>query len=71
MAKAALELGYVLNRTAQALASGRTGFARFLLIMRGRGRADPFLGEFVSALTEGFGAKGFELLLSAVARDGS
>ncbi|WFE73501.1 LacI family DNA-binding transcriptional regulator [Roseinatronobacter sp. S2] len=71
VAKAALELGYVPNRTAQALASGRTGFAGFLLPMRGRGLADPFLGEFVSALTEGFSAKGVELLLSAVPRDGS
>ena len=71
VAQAAKDLGYVPNRTAQALASGRTGFAGFLLPMRGRGLADPFLGEFVSALIEGFGAKGVELLLSAVPRDGS
>jgi len=69
--QAARELGYVPNRAAQALASGRSGFVGFLLPMRGRGLADPFLGEFVSALTEGFAAKDVELLLSAVPRDGS
>lgn len=71
VAQAARELGYVPNRAAQALASGRSGFVGFLLPMRGRGLADPFLGEFVSALTEGFAAKDVELLLSAVPRDGS
>jgi LacI family transcriptional regulator len=71
VAEAARELGYTPNRAAQALASGRSGFVGFLLPMRGRGLADPFLGEFVSALTEGFGAKGVELLLSAVPREGS
>lgn len=71
VAKAARELGYVPNRAAQALASGRSGYAGFLLPMRGRGLADPFLGEFVSGLTEGFAAKGVELLLSAVPREGS
>jgi len=71
VAKAARELGYVPNRAAQALASGRSGFVGFLLPLRGRGLADPFLGEFVSALTEGFAAKDVELLLSAVPRDGS
>lgn len=71
VAQAAQELGYVPNRAAQALASGRSGFAGFLLPMRGRGLADPFLGELVSGLTEGFAAKGVELLLSAVPREGS
>ncbi|TVS04473.1 MAG: LacI family transcriptional regulator [Rhodobacteraceae bacterium] len=66
VAKAAQDLGYVPNRAAQALASGRSGYAGFLLPLRGRGLADPFLGEFVSGLTEGFTAKGVELLLSAV-----
>lgn len=71
VAAAARELGYVPNRAAQALASGRSGYVGFLLPMRGRGLADPFLGEFVSALTEGFSAKDVELLLSAVPREGS
>ena len=71
VAQAARELGYVPNRAAQALASGRSGFVGFLLPLRGRGLADPFLGEFVSALTEGFAAQGVDLLLSAVPRDGS
>ncbi len=71
VATAARDLGYVPNRAAQALASGRSGFAGFLLPMRGRGLADPFLGELVSGLTEGFAAKGVELLLSAVPREGS
>lgn len=71
VARAAKELGYVPNRAAQALASGRSGFVGFLLPLRGRGLADPFFGEFVSGLTEGFAAKDVELLLSAVPRDGS
>lgn len=71
VAQAARDLGYVPNRAAQALASGRSGFVGFLLPLRGRGLADPFLGEFVSGLTEGFAAKDVELLLSAVPRDGS
>lgn len=71
VAQAAREMGYVPNRAAQALASGRSGFVGFLLPLRGRGLADPFLGEFVSALTEGFAAKDVELLLSAVPREGS
>lgn len=71
VAQAARDLGYVPNRAAQALASGRSGFVGFLLPMRGRGLADPFLGEFVSALTEGFAIKDVELLLSAVPREGS
>jgi len=71
VAKAARDLGYVPNRAAQALASGRSGFVGFLLPMRGWGLADPFLGEFVSALTEGFATKEVELLLSAVPREGS
>lgn len=71
VAQAARDLGYVPNRAAQALASGRSGFVGFLLPMGGRGLADPFLGEFVSALTEGFATKNVELLLSAVPRQGS
>lgn len=71
VAKAARELGYVPNRAAQALASGRSGFVGFLLPLRGRGLADPFFGEFVSGLAEGFAAKDVELLLSAVPRSGS
>ncbi|MCC5961541.1 MAG: LacI family DNA-binding transcriptional regulator [Rhodobacteraceae bacterium] len=71
VAQAAQEMGYVPNRAAQALASGRSGFVGFALPMRGRGLGDPFLGEFVSALTEGFAAQNVELLLSAVPREGS
>lgn len=71
VAQAARDLGYVPNRAAQALASGRSGFVGFLLPLRGRGLADPFLGEFVSGLTEGFAAQDVELLLSAVPREGS
>lgn len=71
VARTAAEMGYVPNRAAQALASGRSGFVGFVLPMRGRGLADPFLGEFVSALTEGFGARGVDLIMSAVPRQGS
>jgi LacI family transcriptional regulator len=69
VARAVEELGYVPNRAAQALASGRTGFAGFVLPMRGRGLVDPFLGEFVAGLTEGFGAHGMDLVLATVPRE--
>jgi LacI family transcriptional regulator len=71
VAAAAQELGYVPNRAAQSLASGRSGFVGFLLPMRGRGLSDPFFGEFVSGLTEGFAQQDVDLLLSAVPREGS
>lgn len=69
VAQAAREMGYVPNRAAQALVSGRTGFAGFVLPIRGGRLVDPFLGEFVTGLTEGFAEHGMDLLLAAVAGD--
>ncbi len=69
VAQAAEELGYVPNRAAQALASGRTGVAGLMLPLRGRGLTDPFLGEFVAGLSEGLSVHGMDLVLATVPRD--
>ena len=69
--QAARELGYVPNRAAQALVSGRSGFVGFVLPLRGRGLADQFLGQFLSALAEGVAARDLDLLISAAPREKS
>ena len=68
VAQAAREMGYVPNRAARALVSGRSGFVGFVLPLRGPGLADQFLGQFLGALAEGVGARGLDLLISAVPR---
>lgn len=64
---AARRHGYVPNRAAKALVSGRSGFVALAVPGRGPGKVDPFLGEFVSGLAEGLGARGLDLLLTAPA----
>ena len=64
VAQAAQEIGYVPNRAARALVSGRTGFVGLILPMRGHGQEDPFLGEFVTGLGQGLSEKGFDLFLT-------
>lgn len=66
VAEAAREIGYVPNRAARALVSGRSGFAGLALPIRRHGMEDAFLGELVSGLTTGFGRKGVDLFLAAV-----
>jgi LacI family transcriptional regulator len=66
VAAAAREIGYVPNRAARALVSGRSGFAGLALPVRGYGVEDAFLGEFVSGLTAGLGREGIDLFLTAV-----
>ena len=66
IAAAAREAGYVPNRAARALVSGRSGFVGLALPMRGHGHEDAFLGAFVAGLTAGFGAAGMDLFLAAV-----
>jgi LacI family transcriptional regulator, galactose operon repressor len=63
---AARELGYVPNRAARALVSGRSGFAGLVLPIRGHGFEDPFLGELVSGLGTGLATHGIDLFLGAV-----
>lgn len=66
VAEAAREIGYVPNRAARALVSGRSGFAGLALPVRGHGLGDAFLGEFVSGLAAGLGRAGIDLFLAAV-----
>lgn len=66
VAAVAREIGYVPNRTARALVSGRSGFAALALPVRGYGVGDAFLGDFVSGLTAGLGRAGVDLILTTV-----
>jgi LacI family transcriptional regulator len=66
VAAAAHAAGYVPNRAARALVSGRSGFAGLVLPIRGHGFEDPFLGELVSGLGAGLAAHGIDLFLAAV-----
>jgi LacI family transcriptional regulator len=64
--RAAEAAGYVPNRAAKALVSGRSGFVGLVLPIRGHGREDPFLGDFVTGLGAGLARHGTDLFLSAV-----
>jgi LacI family transcriptional regulator len=64
VAAAAREIGYVPNRAARALVSGRSGFAGLALPARGYGVGDAFVGELVSGLTAGLGRAGIDLILT-------
>jgi LacI family transcriptional regulator len=66
VAEAAREYGYVPNTAARALVSGRSGFAGLVLPMRGSGLVDPFLGEFLTGLTEGLSTQGTDVFLATV-----
>jgi LacI family transcriptional regulator len=66
VAEAAREFGYVPNAAARALVSGRSGFAGLVLPMRGSGMVDPFLGEFLTGLTEGLSVHGTDVFLATV-----
>ncbi len=66
VAAAARDMGYVPNRAARALVSGRSGFAALALPLRSHVIDDWFLGDFVSGLTSGLGRAGVDLLLAAV-----
>lgn len=66
VAEAARELGYVPNRAARQLVSGRSGFIGFLMPIRGPNFVDSYLGEFVTGLGEGLVAHGLDLFLATV-----
>lgn len=66
VAAAAAAAGYMPNRAARALVSGRSGFAGLVLPIRGYGLEDPYFGEFVAGLTGGLSARGMDLFLAAV-----
>lgn len=60
---AAREMGYVPNRAARQLVSGRSHFAGLILPIRGPDFVDSFLGDFVTGLGEGLVQHGFDLIL--------
>ncbi len=66
VAEAATIAGYVPNRAARALVTGRSGFVGLVLPVRGYGKDDPYLGEFVTGLSGGLAARGVDLFLAAV-----
>lgn len=61
---AARSVGYVPNRAARQLVSGRSGFVGLVLPIRGPSIVDSFLGEFVTGLGEGLVSKGAHLILA-------
>jgi LacI family transcriptional regulator len=67
VAEAARELGYVPNKAARTLVSGRSGFVGMVLPIRGPKLVDSFLGEFVTGLGEGLVSHGTDLILATAA----
>lgn len=67
VAQMADQLGYVVNRAAQSLVTGRSaGFVGLVLTDPGYGREDSYLGEFISGLGKGLTEFGVDLFLSAI-----
>jgi LacI family transcriptional regulator len=66
VAEAARRYGYVPNRAARALVSGRSGFVGLVMPTRGPGYGDAFLGEFLAGLADGLARHGSDLFLAAV-----
>lgn len=66
VAEAARAYGYVPNVAARQLVSGRSGFAGFVLPIRGPSFVDAYLGEFVTGLGEGLVEHGVDLFLATV-----
>lgn len=64
--EAARRYGYVPNVAARQLVSGRSGFAAFVLPVRGPSFVDSYLGEFLTGLGEGLVEHGVDLLLATV-----
>jgi LacI family transcriptional regulator len=64
VAEAAREHGYVPNRAARQLVSGRSGFVGFILPIRGPNFVDSYVGEFVTGLGEGFVEHGIDLFMA-------
>ena len=63
---AAREFGYVPNRAARQLVSGRSGFVGLLMPIRGPNFVDSYLGEFITGLGEGLVSHGLDLFLATV-----
>lgn len=67
VAQMADQLGYVVNRAAQSLVTGRSaGFVGLVLTDPGYGREDSYLGEFIAGLGKGLTEFGVDLFVSAI-----
>jgi LacI family transcriptional regulator len=65
--EAARVSGYVRNRAAQSLVTGRgTGFAGLVLTDPGYGREDSYLGDFIAGLGQGLSENSIDLFLAAI-----
>ncbi|ASJ74143.1 substrate-binding domain-containing protein [Granulosicoccus antarcticus] len=64
---AAARAGYSPNSAARSLVTGRTNFVCLIFPLRDRARIDPFLGEYITGLSEGLVECGRDLFLSTVA----
>jgi LacI family transcriptional regulator, galactose operon repressor len=64
--EAARRYGYVPNYAARQLVSGRSGFAGFVMPVRGPNFIDPYLGDFLTGLGEGLVEHGFDLFVATV-----
>lgn len=64
--EAAARAGYVPNAAAKMLVTGRTGFVGLMLPLRDRAVLDPFLGEYITGLSEGLAERGRDLFLATV-----
>jgi LacI family transcriptional regulator len=64
--EAASRAEYVPNSAAKMLVTGRTGFVGFLLPLRDPAVLDPFLGEYITGLSEGLAERGRDLFMATV-----
>ena len=64
VSEAAARYGYVANVAARQLVSGRSGFAGFVMPVRGPNFIDSYLGEFVTGLGEGLVEHGLDLFIA-------
>lgn len=64
VAEAARRLGYVPNVAGRQLVSGRSGFAGFVLPIRGPNFIDSYVGEFITGLGEGLVQHGMDLFIA-------
>jgi LacI family transcriptional regulator len=66
VAAAAERLGYVPSRVGRMLVSGRTDFVGMVLPVRDGRMIDPFVGAFVTGLSEGLAGHGRDLFIGTV-----
>jgi LacI family transcriptional regulator len=64
VSEAAARYGYVANVAARQLVSGRSGFAGFVMPVRGPNFIDSYLGDFLTGLGEGLVQHGLDLFIA-------